>query len=122
MPPNQAERAVGKWEVLLQCGHPSVAEVATFSTATSVNGWLGMSGNCAINNDRRLGGSSDDNNPSVTDRTDGLWAKLLPRHDQVDLLRSIATADLQLIMEACRRPDRRPGRVVGGEPTSFATP
>ena len=39
----------GKWEVLLKCGDPSVAEVgASFSTATTANGWFGMPDNCAI--------------------------------------------------------------------------
>ncbi|TIS17743.1 MAG: DUF839 domain-containing protein, partial [Mesorhizobium sp.] len=38
----------GKWEVLLKCGDPSVADVgATFSTATTANGWFGMPDNCA---------------------------------------------------------------------------
>ena len=39
----------GTWEVLLKCGDPSVAEVgATFSTATTANGWFGMPDNCAV--------------------------------------------------------------------------
>ena len=39
----------GKWEVLLKCGDPSVAEVgASFSTATTADGWFGMPDNCAI--------------------------------------------------------------------------
>ncbi|WP_292462348.1 PhoX family phosphatase, partial [Mesorhizobium sp.] len=39
----------GKWEVLLKCGDPSVADVgATFSTATTANGWFGMPDNCAV--------------------------------------------------------------------------
>ena len=38
-----------KWEILLKCGDPSVAEVgATFSTATTSNGWFGMPDNCAV--------------------------------------------------------------------------
>ncbi|MBV0892736.1 PhoX family phosphatase [Paracoccus sp. Z118] len=65
----------GTWEVLLQCGDPSVAEVgATFSTATTENGWFGMPDNCAIDSDGRLWVSTDGNNPSATGRTDGLWA------------------------------------------------
>ncbi|KKB10584.1 dTDP-glucose 4,6-dehydratase [Devosia geojensis] len=65
----------GTWEVLLQCGDPSVAEVgATFSTDTTVNGWFGMPDNCAIDSDGRLWVSTDGNNPSATGRTDGLWA------------------------------------------------
>lgn len=65
----------GKWEVLLQCGDPSVAEVgATFSTETTKNGWFGMPDNAAIDADGRLWVSTDGNNPSQTGRTDGLWA------------------------------------------------
>ncbi len=65
----------GKWEVLLKCGDPSVAEVgASFSTATTANGWFGMPDNCAIDSDGRLWVSTDGNSPKATGRTDGLWA------------------------------------------------
>ena len=65
----------GTWEVLLQCGDPSIAEVgATFSTATTANGWFGMPDNCAVDSDGRLWVSTDGNSPSATGRTDGLWA------------------------------------------------
>ncbi|MGV3650103.1 MAG: PhoX family protein [Devosia sp.] len=65
----------GTWEVMLKCGDPSVAEVgATFSTATTENGWFGMPDNCAIDADGRLWVSTDGNNPTDTGRTDGLWA------------------------------------------------
>ncbi|MBX3529561.1 MAG: PhoX family phosphatase [Rhizobiaceae bacterium] len=64
-----------KWEVLLKCGDPSVAEVgASFSTATTANGWFGMPDNCAIDAAGRLWVSTDGNNPKATGRTDGLWA------------------------------------------------
>jgi len=65
----------GKWEVLLKCGDPSVAEVgASFSTATSANGWFGMPDNCAVDSAGRLWVSTDGNNAKDTGRTDGLWA------------------------------------------------
>ncbi len=65
----------GKWEILLKCGDPSVAEVgASFSTATTANGWFGMPDNCAIDSDGRLWVSTDGNSPKATGRTDGLWA------------------------------------------------
>jgi secreted PhoX family phosphatase len=65
----------GTWEVLLKCGDPSVAEVgATFSTATTANGWFGMPDNCAVDSLGRLWVATDGNNPSATGRTDGLWA------------------------------------------------
>jgi secreted PhoX family phosphatase len=65
----------GTWEVLLQCGEPSIAEVgATFSTGTTQNGWFGMPDNCAVDSEGRLWISTDGNSPSATGRTDGLWA------------------------------------------------
>lgn len=65
----------GKWEVLLRCGDPSVAEVgATFSTDTTQHGWFGMPDNCAIDSAGRLWVATDGQGPSATGRTDGLWA------------------------------------------------
>ena len=65
----------GKWEVLLKCGDPSVAEVgASFSTSTTENGWFGMPDNCAVDSAGRLWVSTDGNSPKATGRTDGLWA------------------------------------------------
>jgi secreted PhoX family phosphatase len=65
----------GKWEILLKCGDPSVAEVgATFSTETTKNGWFGMPDNCAVDSAGRLWVSTDGNSPKATGRTDGLWA------------------------------------------------
>ncbi len=65
----------GKWEVLLKCGDPSIAEVgATFSTATTKNGWFGMPDNCAVDAAGRLWVSTDGNSNKATGRTDGLWA------------------------------------------------
>ncbi|MDZ5696247.1 PhoX family phosphatase [Chelativorans sp. M5D2P16] len=63
------------WEVLVKCGDPSVAEVgATFSPATSENGWFGMPDNAAVDADGRLWISTDGNSRDKTGRTDGLWA------------------------------------------------
>ena len=63
------------WEILLKCGDPSVAEVgASFSSATTENGWFGMPDNCAIDADGRLWVSTDGNSGKATGRTDGLWA------------------------------------------------
>ncbi|OLP53870.1 dTDP-glucose 4,6-dehydratase [Rhizobium rhizosphaerae] len=65
----------GRWEILLKCGDPSVAEVgATFSTETTRNGWFGMPDNCHVDAEGRLWVSTDGNSPSDTGRTDGLWA------------------------------------------------
>jgi secreted PhoX family phosphatase len=65
----------GTWEILLKCGDPSVADVgATFSTATTANGWFGMPDNCAIDADGRLWVATDGQGPKATGRTDGVWA------------------------------------------------
>ncbi|MER9599151.1 MULTISPECIES: PhoX family phosphatase [unclassified Mesorhizobium] len=65
----------GKWEILLKCGDPAVAEVgATFSTATTANGWFGMPDNCAVDSAGRLWVATDGQGPKATGRTDGLWA------------------------------------------------
>jgi secreted PhoX family phosphatase len=65
----------GTWEVLVQCGDPSVAEVgATFSTETTRNGWFGMPDNCAVDAEGRLWVSTDGMSPTATGRTDGLFA------------------------------------------------
>ncbi len=62
------------WDILVQCGDPSVAEVgATFSPETSQNGWFGMPDNCVIDAEDRLWISTDGNNFEDTGRADGLW-------------------------------------------------
>jgi secreted PhoX family phosphatase len=63
------------WEILVKCGDPSVAEVgATFSPATSENGWFGMPDNCAVDAAGRLWIATDGNSMEETGRADGLWA------------------------------------------------
>ena len=65
----------GTWEILLQCGNPEIAEVgATFSSATTENGWFGMPDNAAVDSEGRLWVTTDGNSASATGRTDGLWA------------------------------------------------
>ncbi len=64
-----------RWDVLLKCGDPSVAEVgASFSTSTTRNGWFGMPDNCAVDAEGRLWVATDGNNEKDTGRTDGIWA------------------------------------------------
>ncbi len=64
-----------KWEILVKCGDPSIAEVgATFSSATTKDGWFGMPDNCAVDAEGRLWISTDGNGPADTGRTDGVWA------------------------------------------------
>lgn len=63
------------WEMLVKCGDPSVAEVgATFSSATTKDGWFGMPDNCAIDHLGRLWIATDGNSGKATGRSDGLWA------------------------------------------------
>jgi uncharacterized protein len=63
------------WEILVRCGDPSVAAVgATFSSATTKDGWFGMPDNCAIDSQGRLWIATDGNSGSKTGRTDGVWA------------------------------------------------
>jgi uncharacterized protein len=67
--------AAFKWDILVKCGDPSVAEVgATFSSATTKDGWFGMPDNCAIDADGRLWIATDGNSDKATGRSDGLWA------------------------------------------------
>jgi uncharacterized protein len=64
-----------RWEILVKCGDPSIAAVgATFSSATTKDGWFGMPDNCAIDAQGRLWIATDGNSPSKTGRADGLWA------------------------------------------------
>jgi secreted PhoX family phosphatase len=63
------------WEILLKCGDPSLAKVgATFSSATTKDGWFGMPDNCAIDHQGRLWVATDGNSALDTGRADGLWA------------------------------------------------
>ena len=77
MTPPDGDHAADKftWDILVKCGDPSIAEVgASFSSATTKNGWFGMPDNCAIDADGRLWIATDGNNMKATGRADGLWA------------------------------------------------
>ena len=64
-----------RWEILVKCGDPSVAEVgATFNPETSASGWFANPDNCMIDNEGRLWIATDGNSLAKTGRTDGLWA------------------------------------------------
>ena len=76
MIPPGGDHAAGRfgWEILVKCGDPSVAPVgATFSSATTRNGWFGMPDNAAIDGQGRLWIATDGNSASKTGRADGLW-------------------------------------------------
>ncbi|WP_027173674.1 PhoX family phosphatase [Methylobacterium sp. 10] len=63
------------WEILVKCGDPSIAAVgATFSSATTRDGWFGMPDNCSVDGQGRLWVATDGNSPSKTGRNDGIWA------------------------------------------------
>jgi secreted PhoX family phosphatase len=63
-----------KWEILVKCGDPSVADVgAAFSSDTSRNGWFGMPDNIAFDADGRLWVATDGNSVKKTGRADGIW-------------------------------------------------
>jgi secreted PhoX family phosphatase len=77
MMPSDGDHAARRftWEILLKCGDPTIAEVgATFSSATTKNGWFGMPDNCVIDGQGRLWISTDGNSDTGTGRSDGLWA------------------------------------------------
>jgi secreted PhoX family phosphatase len=62
-----------RWEILVRCGDPSIAEVgATWNPFTSENGWLASPDNCALDTRGRLWVSTDGNDD--TGAADGLWA------------------------------------------------
>lgn len=63
-----------RWEILVKCGDPSIAEVgAAFNPATSENGWFGMPDNCVFDGDGRLWVATDGNSGAKTGRADGVW-------------------------------------------------
>lgn len=63
------------WEVLVRCGDPAIAAVgATFSSATTRDGWFGMPDNCSVDGEGRLWVATDGNSAGRTGRTDGIWA------------------------------------------------
>lgn len=63
------------WDMLVQCGDPSVAEVgAVWNPATSKDGWFGMPDNCALDSEGRLWIATDGNSAEKTGRADGVWS------------------------------------------------
>ena len=65
-----------RWDVLVQCGDPSVAEVgAVWNPEISQNGWFASPDNCAIDSEGRLWVSTDQGRYwDMTGTADGLWA------------------------------------------------
>ncbi len=65
-----------KWQILIKCGDPSVAEVgALWNPATSADGWFASPDNCTIDGDGRLWVATDQGkNWYRTGKADGLYA------------------------------------------------
>lgn len=64
---------MSRWEILVRCGDPSVAEIgATWNPLTTEQGWYGSPDNCAVDPSGRLWVSTDGN--SWTGAADGVWA------------------------------------------------
>ena len=62
-----------RWEILVRCGDPKIAEIgATWNPLTSDEGWYGSPDNCAVDPSGRLWISTDGN--ENTGAADGLWA------------------------------------------------
>lgn len=62
-----------RWEILVKCGDPAVAEIgAVWNPLTTENGWFASPDNCAIDASGRLWVSTDGNDD--TGAADGLWA------------------------------------------------
>ncbi|MEM9178583.1 MAG: PhoX family phosphatase [Pseudomonadota bacterium] len=62
-----------RWDILVQCGDPNVAEIgATWNPLTSDQGWFGSPDNCAVDPSGRLWVATD-GNPG-TGAADGIWA------------------------------------------------
>ena len=66
----------GTWDILVQCGDPSIAEVgAVWNPETSENGWFGSPDNCALDDNGRLWISTDQGSGwGRTGKSDGLYS------------------------------------------------
>jgi secreted PhoX family phosphatase len=65
-----------RWELLVKCGDPAVAEVgALWNPATTAAGWFGSPDNCAFDADGRFWVTTDQGSSwSKTGKADGLYA------------------------------------------------
>ncbi|MDT8343154.1 MAG: PhoX family phosphatase [Thermohalobaculum sp.] len=68
--------AQARWEILVRCGDPAVADVgAMWNPETSAHGWFASPDNCAVDADGRLWISTDQGgNWGKTGKSDGLYA------------------------------------------------
>ena len=62
-----------RWEILIRCGDPKVAEIgAVWNPLTSDQGWFGSPDNCALDPNGQLWVATDGN--EKTGAADGIWA------------------------------------------------
>lgn len=74
-PDGDQSAAKFRWEILVKCGDPRVAEVgASFNPLTSKDGWFSNPDNCAFDAQGRLWISTDGNADDFNGRADGIWA------------------------------------------------
>jgi secreted PhoX family phosphatase len=123
------------WEILVKCGDPSVAAVgATFSSATTEDGWFGMPDNCAVDSQGRLWIATDGNALSTTGRADGLWAmetdgeaRGTSKHffrcpNGAELCGPAFTPDGETLFVAVQHPGEPDDDDPNAKPASFHTP
>jgi secreted PhoX family phosphatase len=137
IPPNGDHAATAfRWEILVKCGDPSIAAVgASFSSATTKDGWFGMPDNCAFDVEGRLWIATDGNSDKDTGRSDGLWgletegearatAKLFFRCPAgAELCGPLFTPDLETLFVSVQHPgDDGPKWKAFGRPSSFEDP
>src|SRR5262245_43503151 len=138
MTPQDGDHAATRftWEILVKCGDPAVAAVgASFSSATTKDGWFGMPDNCAIDGDGRLWISTDGNSDRDTGRADGLWgietegearatSKLFFRCPAgAELCGPFFTPDDETLFVAVQHPgDDGPKWKAFGRPSNFEDP
>jgi secreted PhoX family phosphatase len=75
VPPDGDHAAdIFRWEILIKCGDPSVAEIgALWNPDTSDSGWFACPDNAAVDSEGRLWVSTDQGDSSPTGRADGLY-------------------------------------------------
>jgi uncharacterized protein len=127
--------ATFRWEILVRCGDPAVAAVgATFSSATTKDGWFGMPDNIAVDHQGRLWIATDGNSGSKTGRTDGVWAletegesratgKLFFRCPSgAELCGPLFTPDDETLFVAVQHPGEGDDEDPGAAPATFENP
>ncbi len=133
IPPDGDHAATGfRWEILVRCGDPAIADVgATFSPATSKDGWFGMPDNCAFDHLGRLWISTDGNSRKTTGRADGLWSMETEGHaratsklffrcpEGAELCGPVFTPDGETLFVSVQHPGEAGG---GNNPSSFDNP